>query len=202
MREEWGHAKAERFRGPRGLIESHMRPVAGRMRRLLRPRRALPDVTFRGVASLSNAETNALVRVPLAGLMAWLVPGLGHILVGERGRGLVFFVTITATFWTGVAIGGVQNTVDPQKRKLWFVAQLFTGGNTVTAYALNRRVSQSFVRAGSTGVAGHWLSGDIGIHYTGVAGLLNLLVILDAVGRADPTAGRQRVRHAIRTGAP
>ena len=151
---------------------------------------------------MSNAEPSSLPRVLLAGLLAWLIPGLGHIFVGERGRGVVFLVTITAIFWSGVAIGGVQNTVDPHKRKLWFVAQLFTGGNTISAHALNRRVARASARSGNTLAVGHWLSGDVGVHYTGVAGLLNLLVILDAVGRADPTSVRRRVSRPIQAGAP
>ena len=151
---------------------------------------------------MSRAEPNALLRAPLAGLLTWVVPGLGHLLIGERGRGLVFFVTITATFWTGVAIGGVQNTVDPHKRKLWFIAQLFTGGNTLSAYALNRRVTLASAESGTASGAGHWLSGDIGVHYTGVAGLLNLLVILDAIGRADPATRKKREGIPILSGAP
>ena len=58
------------------------------------------------------------------------MPGLGHVFLGHRHRGLIFLVTITATFWTGVAIGGVRGTVNPQDRQLWFVAQLCTGVNT------------------------------------------------------------------------
>ena len=151
---------------------------------------------------MSPAEPSALLRAPLVGLLTWVVPGLGHLLIGERGRGLVFLVTITATFWTGVAIGGVQSTVDPHKRKLWFVAQLFTGGNTLSAYALNRQVTIASAQSGTDGVAGHWLPGDIGVHYTGVAGLLNLLVILDAIGRADPSTRRRREGVPILSGAP
>ena len=42
------------------------------------------------------------------------------------------------------------------------------------------------------GPAGHWLPADVGVHYTGVAGLLNLLVILDAVARADRGGAARR----------
>ena len=44
---------------------------------------------------------------------------------------------------------------------------------------------RSLDRAGAPNPVGHWLTTDIGVHYTGVAGLLTLLVILDAIGRAD-----------------
>ena len=130
---------------------------------------------------MPNRDQASMLRTSIAGFLTWAVPGLGHIYLGHRGRGLVLLVAITATFWSGVAIGGVRETVDPQKRKLWFTAQLCTGGQTIAALVLHR----SLDRAGRPNPIGHWLTTDIGVHYTGVAGLLNLLVILDAIGRAD-----------------
>ena len=106
------------------------------------------------------------------------------------------------TFWTGVAIGGVQATVDPHERSFWFMAQLCTGGNTLAAYGLHRVVEPQLA-AGQRPAAAltHWLSSEVGVHYTGVAGLLNLLVILDALGRADaPSPKRTRRDHP--PGAP
>ncbi|UCE61503.1 MAG: hypothetical protein JSU63_07090 [Phycisphaerales bacterium] len=140
---------------------------------------------------MAENKSSDVLRAPLAGLFTWLVPGLGHIYLGQRNRGLILLVMVTATFWTGVAIGGVRETVDPHERKLWFVAQIFSGGNTLSAYALNR----SIARSGAPVPGGHWLSADVGVHYTGVAGLLNLLVILDAISRADPSYAVRRQRH-------
>ena len=103
--------------------------------------------------------------------------------------------TITATFWSGVAIGGVAGTVNPETRKLWFVAQLGTGGNTLLAANLTSRVMAKLPRSSSAPYLGHWSAIDIGVHYTGVAGLLNLLVILDAIARADASGtGRRNKR--------
>lgn len=148
---------------------------------------------------MTERESTAAKSVldgPVAGLLAWLIPGLGHIYLGHRGRGLVCLVTITATFWTGVAIGGVHATVDPHERKLWFVAQLCTAGNTLGGYALHRSTMPKAAGKNPTAFTAHWASVDVGIHYTGVAGLLNLLVIFDAVGRAEPSLvpGRSRPR--------
>lgn len=150
---------------------------------------------------MTNREPSALWRIPVAGLLAWLVPGLGHIYVGHRVRGIVCLITITVTFWSGVAIGSVQGTVAPHSRKLWFIAQLGTGGNALGAYALHRVVSPETAVTAKPIVAGHWLSADVGVHYTGVAGLLNLLIILDAIVRADPSVRSNRNRKAIPQGA-
>lgn len=123
-------------------------------------------------------------RAPIAGILAWLAPGLGHFYLRQHTRAVIFLITITVTFWSGVAIGGVRNTVDPQKRKLWFIAQMATGANAIGAWAFHRQVSGKDISGGP------YLSSEVGVHYTGVAGLLNLLVILDAIGRAESTRPR------------
>jgi hypothetical protein len=144
--------------------------------------RALSDSAATGV--IIDPAGDNILAAPIAGFLAWLVPGLGHLYLGERTRGLICLVAITATFWTGVAIGSVQGTIDPRERTLWFMAQICTGGNTLTAIGLNAAVKP---KPGATTPAyiPSWLSVDVGVHYTGVAGLLNLLVILDALSRAE-----------------
>ena len=151
---------------------------------------------------MSNEPESTAIRASVAGLLAWLIPGLGHLYLGYRGRGIVLLATITVTFWTGVAIGGVRATVDPQERKLWFVAQIGTGGNTVVALALHRRVELHLPPTERSGPVAHWLSADVGVHYTGIAGLLNLLVILDAIVRADRPAGERRNRGELVEAVP
>jgi len=131
-------------------------------------------------------------RAPIAGLLSWFLPGLGHFVMGERVRGAVLLATISVTFWSGIAIGGVVNTVDYQKHRLWFAAQLGSGGHTIAACVLRSEVAPTPKAHEAPQVVGHWLPTDIGIHYTGVAGLLSILVILDAVGLGDRRDGRRR----------
>ena len=134
---------------------------------------------------MAETEHHSYLRAPVAGLLAWLVPGLGHIYLGDRSRGLVLLVAITATFCTGVAIGSVQATVAPHSRKLWFAAQLGSGGNAIAAYSLHRLVSPETATSPKQPVTANWLSAEVGVHYTGVAGLLNLLLVIDAIVRAE-----------------
>lgn len=142
-------------------------------------------------ATLKRLEPVSFLRAPIAGILAWVVPGLGHIYLGERNRGLILLVTISLTFWSGVAIGGVGATVNPREQRLWFMAQSLTGGQALVAYTLsNREMAKS--KVGNSVVLSHWLAADVGRHYSGVAGLLNLLVILDAIGRAEMPRGSRR----------
>ncbi len=42
----------------------------------------------------------------LAALLAWLIPGLGHLYQGRTAKAILYFVCIMGTFWYGVYLGG------------------------------------------------------------------------------------------------
>jgi TM2 domain-containing membrane protein YozV len=42
----------------------------------------------------------------LAMVLAWLVPGLGHMYLGRRGRALLFFLLIVVCLWVGTSLQG------------------------------------------------------------------------------------------------
>jgi hypothetical protein len=133
-------------------------------------------------------------RAVAAGLLSWVVPGGGHFFLGERWRGTIFLVVITITFWTGVAIGGVKSTVDPVGHRAWFLAEMMSGSNVLAALALSSTIPAPRPGVPSRYLAA-WPADDIGIVYCGVAGLLNLLVLIDAIGRgAQPVAKRRTPR--------
>jgi hypothetical protein len=144
-------------------------------------------------------------RLAATGILAWLVPGVGHLLIGERKRGWIILATIGLTFWGGIVIGGVRSTVDPGR--LWFVAQVPVGAHAIAAYYLGQRSRAELAKAGGPvvvqSVTSRWQGAEIGTVYTGVAGLLNVLAILDALGRAEASDRRLkgRPKHAARAGA-
>jgi hypothetical protein len=133
----------------------------------------------------------------LALVLAYLVPGLGHVYVGRLKRGIIIFVTISALFWSGVAIGGVM-TVDATRERWWFIAQMLTGVHGVVGWYRQRRVYDR-VGVGSLdldnshdqdvlderlqreGVALVAPGETVARAYAGVGGLLNLMCIFDAL---------------------
>lgn len=136
----------------------------------------------------------ALLRAPVAAILGWIVPGLGHVFLGHKTRGIIFLVTITLTFWTGVAIGGMKtvhpkrppieparNT--PQTRSWWFYGQMMVGSYAVLAWVGGKNIDD-FSESGAPRYLS-WPSGDVASVYTGVAGLLNLLIILDVFARSE-----------------
>ena len=114
-------------------------------------------------------------HVIVVGLLSWLIPGAGHIYLGQRSRGIVIFLAISCAFWIGVFIGGAHSTVNWVDNRAWFFAQIFAG-----AYALLTMLIGYLPSA----MASYGKTLDLATIYTGVAGLLNVLVILDALGRS------------------
>lgn len=129
-------------------------------------------------------EGGVNVRVPAAGLLTWLLPGAGHLFIGERARGVILITAIAVTYWGGVAIGGVTSTVDVQERRLWFVAQICAGGHTLATMALG-----SIVEARTTeDLRAYGRAEEIAVVYTAICGMLNILILFDVLVRAERQA--------------
>ena len=132
----------------------------------------------------ASADNNFIIRIPLAGFLTWLLPGAGHIFIGERAKGIILMITIGLTFWTGVAVGGVKNTVNPKERGLWFLGQICAGGHTMAALFWSRQIEDPPEDKKAELVAyGH--SEEVSIVYTAICGMMNILVIFDVVSRAE-----------------
>lgn len=152
-------------------------------------------------------------------LAGWIVPGLGYVLIGERGRGLIAGVTILLTFVFGLLIGGIRVVDVPGYdtygnattvniggapvwtvrarftnevlNKPWYMAQTLVGpvnfaatwGSLQTAQAKDPDTGEQLHRQSTARIA------DIGTLYTAVAGMLNLLVIIDAAYRSTKPPG-------------
>jgi hypothetical protein len=106
----------------------------------------------------------------IVGLLAWLVPGGGHFLLKEKKRSIIIFVTIVLTFFTGLYIGSI-GVINPGVAKPWYIAQIM---NSPMVDLLRRLTA-----AGDYPVYGR--PNEIGQIYTSIAGLLNLLCIVNAV---------------------
>ncbi len=119
--------------------------------------------------------------VPGTALLAWLLPGLGHWYLHERPRAVIFFVVVTVTFWTGVAVGGVRGTVTPRENGPWIAAQLCMGPQAVLAMIFSERSKA----ADGDRYKASWPASNISVVYAGITGLLNLLIIIDALARVE-----------------
>ena len=106
----------------------------------------------------------------IVGLLGWLVPGAGHLMLGKRTHAAIIFATIVMTLCTGLYIGSI-GVINPVGAKPWYVAQVM---NTPAVAALGQ-----LTRGGDYPVYGR--PNEIGQIYTSITGLLNLLCIVNAV---------------------
>ena len=119
------------------------------------------------------------IRVLVTCVLAWAAPGLGHIACGRIARGLLFSFVVLSLFVGGIALDG--KVYRPEAgQPLTYLAAVGAAG-----------VGLPYVAAHSAG----WSLGDIrsqgyeyGNAFTLVAGLLNLLIVLDAY---DVATGRR-----------
>jgi hypothetical protein len=118
-------------------------------------------------------------RIALVGILAWLVPGAGHLLAGRRAKGLIFLVMLPLMFAIGLWLQGRLFPLefsDP----LVFLGAIANRG-IGAPYVLAK-----FMDAGTGTVIA--ASYEYGNTFLMTAGLLNFLVILDAV---DVVLGRK-----------
>lgn len=119
-------------------------------------------------------------RTFFAVLLAYLVPGAGHLYLGRRARAITFFCIVVLMFVIGIAIDG----------------DLYTIGHT------SGSVLRLLAALGSLGAGViYWIAAWMGVHgdvtsitfehgtaFTITAGLMNLLLMLDAF---DISQGRK-----------
>jgi hypothetical protein len=109
---------------------------------------------------------------PFVAIVAWIVPGLGHFLLGRWGRALGFFVAVGGLAITGYLLRG--NVFPPHSGDpfgtLGFVADAASG----VFYYLAR----VFEAAGPDVSRA---AGDYGTRFIAAAGVVNVLAIFDVL---------------------
>ncbi|MFZ2148387.1 MAG: DUF6677 family protein [Sedimentisphaerales bacterium] len=117
-----------------------------------------------------RSKENHTMFLLTVGLLAWLVPGAGHLLLKERKRALIIFATIVFTFCVGLYVGSI-GIINPVGAKPWYVAQIMNSPMVAVLGHLATTTDYSVFGRPS----------EIGQIYTSIAGLLNLLCIVNAI---------------------
>lgn len=139
-------------------------------------------------------------NVPEA-MATWFVPGLGHYLIGEKKRGLILFVCISSLWFGGLFIGG-PGVIDWYSQSVPIVRKGQYGLFQTFAFEMVRTRYMQPVAPGMTpadmnqpGRIGYRPSlnrlEEQGVLYASVAGLLNVLLIIDVVHRGGPSTREQ-----------
>lgn len=112
-------------------------------------------------------------------LASWAIPGAGHLWLGRRNKGIIFLIALPAMFAIGLAIHG---RLFP-----------FTLSDPLVALAAiaDVGIGIAYFVAGAMGFGGgavREVTYEYGNAFLIVAGLLNLLVVVDAY---DVAVGRK-----------
>jgi hypothetical protein len=133
-----------------------------------------------GGARRSVSESRAAAAVP-ACLFACLLPGAGHLYLRRRGRGLLYLGALLSLFFLGLAkqagLSPHWSFLDDPLAFIVSAGQLAMGLPYYVARSLGLGVGR--VTAPTY---------EYGLTFTAVAGLLNVLVVLDAY---DIAVGRK-----------
>lgn len=129
-------------------------------------------------------KPDPLLRTVQAGVLAWILPGAGHYWLGHRGLAYVFFIAITLPFWAGVAFGGAKTSFDPIGNRWLFVAEMCVSSYATIGWLLSMSIG-TVPPERMTEFVSYYPGADVAQTYLATAGLLNLLVILDAMTRAQ-----------------
>jgi hypothetical protein len=147
----------------------------------------------------------------IAGILTWFIPGLGHYYQGRTMKAILFFFCIVPTFWVGCVLGSgseigfarnVYCSWRFQDKRLFFIPQACLGMAAIPAGLqaiqidpghqplFGRFMAPPQIEEGDqTGVPPtlteivrkkHFLF-ELGTYITVIAGLMNLLVIFDAI---------------------
>ncbi len=127
---------------------------------------------------------------PAAAVLAFVLPGLGHLHLGEKQRGICIMVGVLGLFFGGVFIGGVD-VIDSKEDKWPFLAQAPVGP---LAFAVDW-LHQNKLKANDPppGASADWFRdnkpnrtkslshvNEVGWLYASIAGMLNAICIIDA----------------------
>jgi len=110
-------------------------------------------------------------------VLAYLLPGAGHLYLGKRGRAIAFFCVVVLMFAIGLAVDG----------DLYTIGQ--SGGSLLRLLAALGSMGSGILYFVAVGMGAH---GDVtsityehGTAFTITAGLMNLLLMLDAFDIAE-----------------
>ncbi len=115
-----------------------------------------------------NLKADRSAFTVIVALTGWLVPGAGYLIVKEKARAAIVFITLAVTFGIGIYVGSI-GVIDPVNSKPWYFAQIL---NSPAVAMLGH------LTAGG-GYEVYGKPREVGQIYTSIAGLLNLLCVVN-----------------------
>ncbi len=124
----------------------------------------------------SSQQDNDSGAVGYVALVAgWIVPGLGHWIIGRKRHAKIFALGIHGLFFMGLLLGGLP-ALDRPRQRMWDYAQYMAGWPAVVGGMAKARYypPKSHHPPGFAP-----LIQEVATAYCGLAGMLNLLLLVD-----------------------
>jgi hypothetical protein len=127
---------------------------------------------------------------PVAAVLAYLFPGAGYLYLGQRTRALWFCAGVLSLILAGTLIGGID-VIDRHRNgptdgdPWWFIPQAGAGPlifaiDWVRETRLQSSITPSIGRVN-----------EVGILYVVMAGMLNLIAVVDCTWHTPPERNRR-----------
>ncbi|MBI3267741.1 MAG: hypothetical protein HYZ53_01870 [Planctomycetes bacterium] len=121
----------------------------------------------------------------LTWIVAWVIPGGGHVLLGRTGKGIFFFALLLLTFLGGLVLADFRTIKPIADNPFYFIGHFGSGMSLGLTHLLSRSAPRGLVPSRFS---------EAGLLYMSVAGLLNVLVMMSLnapTDRSAPPAGKK-----------
>jgi hypothetical protein len=123
------------------------------------------------LGAVATRRPRSLGRAASAAVLGWLLPGAGHLWLGRARKGLVLFALVAGTFLAGALLARGR-TVTFDENPFYYIGQI---GSGLTLGVTQWMASDGMPPTNDTARP----EVDAGLLYMSVAGLLNLLLVLN-----------------------
>lgn len=106
--------------------------------------------------------------------VSWLLPGAGHAMSGQRGKGILMGAAVVTVFVMGLAFAQ-GHAVDRPLNSAWWIGDVLFGGGTLVATFVTAPLRLAEIPP----------TYDLGVALCTVAGFMNLIVMIDAYNVAE-----------------
>ncbi len=100
---------------------------------------------------------------------SWILPGFGQFALGKKLQGILIFVLLSSTYFTGLAMSDFQ-AVSISYEPYYFFCQMGAAGFTVVANLVTYNIPRNPIF--------YQQSYQIGILYTSIVGLVNGIILI------------------------
>lgn len=121
-----------------------------------------------------NDAPRPIANPALCAALSWLVPGLGHAKAGQKDKGLLMGAAVLLVFALGLLFSQ-GHAVDRATASVWWIGQNLCGLGSLFAALVTSSLQMQSTPANL----------DLGIILCTVAGLMNLVVMVDAYTVAE-----------------